>query len=104
MKKIFLILILSIITFAGTNKVTLIKKEIKKDNLIFIYDTPTKNFNDLKQNPNFYKKILTNILCKKNDTKMLINIYNVTYDYRNHQNKNEKVVIKIKKGTCRYIK
>jgi len=104
MKKIFLIVILSIIAFAGVNKITLIKKEIKKDNLIFIYDTPAKNFNDLKQNPDFYKKILTNILCKKDDTKMLINIYNVTYDYRNHQNINEKVIIKIKKGICRDIK
>jgi len=35
---------------------------------------------------------------------MLINIYNITYDYRNHQNKNEKGVTKIKKGDCKSIK
>ena len=100
MKKILSILIISMIVFAGENKVTTISKKLTKDSLIFVYDVPDKNFKDLQANPMFYKKLLINMLCKKKKAELLVDTFNIVYDYRKHSNNNYKYVIVIKKGSC----
>ena len=99
MKKLILILS-AIIAFAGVNEVTTIEKKSTKDSIIFVYDVPDKNFEDLKSRPNFYKKLLISMICKNQNAKLLSDTLNIVYDYRKHSNLKDKVVIKIKKGVC----
>jgi len=101
MKKILLSFIIAIFAFAGADKVTTIAKKSTKDSLIFVYDVPNKDFADLKSKPNFYKNLLTNMVCKNKNAKLLVDTLNIVYDYRKHSNNKDKVVITIKKGSCR---
>jgi len=100
MKKLLLSLIIAIFAFGGATEVTTIGKKTTKDSLIFIYDVPDNNFNELEAQPEFYKKLLTKMVCKNQSAKLLTNTFNIIYDYRKHSNNNKKIVFKIKKGSC----
>jgi len=100
MKKLLLSIIITIFAFAGADKVTTISKKVTKDSLIFVYDVPDKNFEELKSNPKFYKIVLTNMVCKNRNAKLLVDTLNIVYDYRKHSNNKDKIVITIKKGSC----
>jgi len=101
MKKIFLSLLLTVFTFAGITHVTTISKKITKNSIVFTYDVPDNNFNDIKSQPKFYKKLLTNIVCKNKNAKFLLNNMNIVYNYKKHSNNQKEVVITIKKGSCK---
>jgi len=100
MKKLLLSIIIAIFASAGVNKVTTISQKVTKDALIFVYDVPDKNFEDLKSKPEFYKKLLTKILCKNQNAKLLVDTLNIVYNYKKHSNNQDKIVITIKKGAC----
>ena len=100
MKKILLSLIIAIFAFGGATKVTTIEKKATKDSIIFVYDVPDTNFNNLKSKPTLYKKLIIKILCKNENAKLLSDTMNIVYDYRKHSDNTQKVVIKVKRGTC----
>ena len=104
MKKILLSAVIAIFAFGSATEVTTISKKVTKDSLIFAYDVPDKSFNEFKSKPDFFKQIAINILCKKDDTRMLSNSMNIIYDYKKHSDNKDEVVIKIKKGVCDRLK
>ena len=104
MKKILLGLIISVFAFASATEVTTIDRKTTKNSIIFVYDVPDNNFNDLKSKPDFYKSLLTNMVCKNKNARLLADSMNIVYDYRKHSNNKDKVVITIKKGTCELLK
>ncbi len=104
MKKILLAFIIAIFAFGSATEVTTIEKKSTKDSIIFVYDVPDNNFNDLKSKPDFYKNLLTNMVCKNKSARLLADSMNIVYDYRKHSNNKDKVVITIKKGVCESLK
>ena len=104
MKKILLAFIIAIFAFGSATEVTTIDKKTTKDSIIFIYDVPDNNFNDLKSKPDFYKNLLTHMVCKNKNARLLADSMNIVYDYRKHSNNKDKVVITIKKGVCNTLK
>ncbi len=104
MKKVLLTFIFAIFAFGSATEVTTIDKKTTKDSIIFVYDVPDADFNDLKSKPDFYKNLLISMVCKNKNAKLLADTMNIVYDYRKHSNNNDKVVIKIKKGVCDTLK